>query len=101
MKQVCIHKGWGMKHYKKNFWKIAVMIFIIIVLVSCTTKLNRLPSAVVNIYPAQSELVNQNYFYSKWTRSIDPEGESIKYRINFAQSIEALDDPFFYETKET
>jgi uncharacterized repeat protein (TIGR02059 family) len=62
---------------------------------------NRTPSAVVNIYPAQSELVDQNYFYGKWTRSIDPEGERIKYRINFAQSIEALDDPFFYETEET
>jgi uncharacterized repeat protein (TIGR02059 family) len=90
-----------MNNYQKILLKITVMIFIMIVLVSCTAKVNRTPSAVVNIYPAQSELVDQNYFYGKWTRSIDPEGERIKYRINFAQSIEALDDPFFYETEET
>ena len=90
-----------MNNYQKILLKIAAMVFIMVVLVSCAVKVNGTPSTVVNIYPAQSELVDQNYFYSKWTKSIDPEGGSVKYRINFAQSIEALDDPFFYETEET
>ncbi len=91
---------------KKNRKIIIVVLMIaamILTLSSCVSRKrpNQAPSAVVNIYPAQSELVDENYFYSKWTASTDPEGGAVTYRINYARTIEGLDDPTFYETVET
>ena len=87
--------------------KVSVLVFIILgiifVLTSCITRnrVNQAPSSVTNIFPTQSERVDENYFYGKWTRSTDPEGGAIKYRVNYADSIDGLDDPQFYETIET
>ncbi|HOO33169.1 MAG TPA: hypothetical protein PLB99_08525, partial [Thermotogota bacterium] len=84
---------------------VAMMIAMVMMLTvtSCVSRKreNQGPSAVVNIYPAQSELMDENYFYSKWTQSEDPEGGVVTYRINYAQDIDGLDDESFYETVET
>ena len=61
---------------------------------------NNAPSAVINIYPLLSELVDENNFYAKWTKSVDPEGQDITYIVNFAKTMEGLDDPQYYETKD-
>ncbi len=90
---------------KKNLRIVVILMIAIIMLIvtSCVSRkrANQAPSAVVNIYPSQSELVDENYFYSKWTASTDPEGGAVTYRINYARTIEGLDDPTFYETVET
>ncbi len=92
-----------MKKNSRIIVAIMIVVTMILVLTSCVSqkKPNQAPSAVVNIYPSQSELVDENYFYSKWTASTDPEGGAVTYRINYAQTIEGLDDPTFYETVET
>ena len=76
---------------------------IVLTVTSCVSRkrADQAPSAVVNIYPAQSELIDENYFYSKWTQSRDPEGDDVRYKINYAQTMDGLDDPQFYETAET
>jgi|GEM_PF-2289767 len=61
---------------------------------------NQPPSAVINIYPVLSELVDENNFYAKWTQSVDPEGREVRYKINYAKTMEGLDDPRFFETTE-
>ncbi len=91
---------------KKNRKMLIVLLLIAAIMLTVTScvsqkKPNQAPSAVVNIYPSQSELVDENYFYSKWTASTDPEGGAVTYRINYARTIEGLDDPTFYETVET
>ncbi len=92
-----------MKMSKKSLLSMIFVTFLILALTSCIWKIqaNLAPGAVVNIYPTQSELVDENYFYSKWTQSRDPEGEAVKYKINYAQTMEGLEDPQFYETAET
>ncbi len=92
-----------MKKNSRIIVAIMIVVTMILVLTSCVSRkrANQAPSAVVNIYPSQSELVDENYFYSKWTASTDPEGGVVTYRINYARTIEGLDDPTFYETVET
>ena len=89
---------------KRNIrtYTITVLLITIILMTSCISRKteNESPSAIINIYPALSELVDENNFYARWTKSIDPEGQAITYIVNFAKTMEGLDDLQYYETKE-
>ena len=91
-----------MKKNRRIIIAVLMMVAMLLTLTSCVSKkkTNESPSTVVNIYPAQSELVDENYFYSKWSKSVDPEGQEVTYKINYAQTVEGLDDPQFFDTKE-
>ena len=93
----------------KHLLSLMTVVFVIIMLIFTACVRQKVtppigddnpPSAVINIYPVLSELVDENNFYAKWTKSVDPEGKDITYIVNFAKSIEGLDDPNYYETKE-
>ncbi|MBI9081743.1 MAG: hypothetical protein JEY79_18635 [Pseudodesulfovibrio sp.] len=87
---------------KRNvIFVVIVITMMMLTLSSCVRRNpNLAPSAVINIYPVQSELVDENYFYGKWTKSVDPEGGTVKYKFNYAQTVEGLDDPQFFDTSE-
>ena len=91
------------KKHRRILLVLMLIMAVMLMLSSCfwRVRINEAPSGVVNIYPAQSELVDENTFHSKWTQSTDPEGGEVTYRINYAQTIEGLNDPTYYETVET
>jgi len=53
----------------------------------------------VNIYPLQTERINANNFYARWTKSVSNEDRAVTYLFSYSRSIEDLAKSFAYETK--